>query len=62
MSFFRMMIAACLAGGLAHVDTVNDAVVCIIIAAGFWCFTSDPLPAAIERGLDDYAKKWRDSR
>ena len=59
MSLPRTIIGACLAGGIAHADDLSTAAFCVLVAIFAWAWTSDPLPGAIERGLEDFARRYR---
>jgi hypothetical protein len=65
MTFARMLILAITTAVMVHVtaDTEGEVIYHMLltsfVAYVAWSFTSDPLPSAIESGLDAYAKKWR---
>lgn len=59
MTFGRSLITALLAGGLAHAQTGEAACFVVLIWTGAWQFTDDPLPDAIRKGLNDFAKEHR---
>jgi hypothetical protein len=59
MTFPRALITAGMAAGFSHYagDGGSQAVIAAIGWAAWAIFASDPLPAAIERGLDAYRRK-----
>ncbi len=60
MTFTRALILAFMAGDFAKNDGVGQHLVAVLIAAVLWfTLTSDPLPAAVERGLQSFAKRYR---
>jgi hypothetical protein len=58
MTFIRALITAGMAAGLAHYAGDDD-LVAVVAAIGYcaWQFTTDPLPAAVERGLEDFRER-----
>lgn len=59
MTFARMLIAAILIVALSHADTWHDFLGAIVLAWIAWSFTTDPLPAAINRGLEAFKERHR---
>ncbi|MEN2746445.1 hypothetical protein [Sphingomonas sp. T9W2] len=59
MTFGRALVTALLAGGLAHAQTGDAALQMVAVWFLAWQFTSDPLPDAIRKGLNDFAKEHR---
>jgi hypothetical protein len=64
MTFARMLILAITTATLVHAfgvpgDRAEFVLWTLLASYVAWSFTTDPLPGAIERGLDHYAKKWR---
>lgn len=60
MTFPRAIIIALMASMLvkANGDTGGN-FAAIAIGGLMWAFTTDPLPAAIERGLEEFRRKYR---
>jgi hypothetical protein len=58
MTFIRAFITAAMAAGLAHYAG-DDGNQIVVTAIGYcaWQFTTDPLPAAVERGLKDFRER-----
>lgn len=60
MTFTRALLIAFMAGEFAKTDDLMRHLVVVLIAAALWfTLTSDPLPAAIDRGLQSFAKRYR---
>jgi hypothetical protein len=64
MTFNRAIVIAMMANLFGHCDgrgmeLIFEYVLVMLIGSILWHLTTDPLPGAIERGLDAYAKKWR---
>ncbi|WP_242115495.1 hypothetical protein [Sphingomonas lacusdianchii] len=59
MTFGRALITALLAGGLSHAQTGDTVLQMVAVWFIAWQFTSDPLPDAIHKGLNDFAKEHR---
>jgi hypothetical protein len=60
MTFTRALAIAFMAGEFAKNDDWGPRAAAALIAAAVWLFlTSDPLPAAIDRGLQSFAKRYR---
>lgn len=59
MTMDRAFLTAALAAGLAHSDSIDEAGVCVIVWGLLWLMTSDPLPAAIERGLEAFRRRYQ---
>jgi hypothetical protein len=59
MTFGRALLIALFAGGLARASSGETGVVLACLFWMTWQFTSDPLPAAIRKGLNDFAKEHR---
>lgn len=58
MNFRRAFIIGLMAGLLVRGDGgILHHLVVAALGGFLWWLTSDPLPAAIERGLDDYRRK-----
>lgn len=60
MSFPRGCIIALMAGLTAHGDgDAADLFVVALIGQALWWLAPDPLPGAIKRGLEDFAREYR---
>lgn len=60
MSFARAVLIAFMAGEFASSSNPTERLIAVAIAAAIWSgMTTDPLPAAIERGLHAFAKRYR---
>lgn len=60
MSFARAVLIAFMAGEFASSSDPVEHLTAIAIAAAIWFgLTTDPLPAAVERGLQAFAKRYR---
>jgi len=60
MSFARVLIAAWLTAEFVRHEDGDARIAIIAIAAlAWWLATADPLPAAIERGLEAFAQRYR---
>jgi len=57
MTFARMLIAVILVVRLGHTEIWHDFLGCIAAAGAAWSCTTDPLPAAIDRGLEAFKKR-----
>jgi hypothetical protein len=60
MTFIRALITAAMAAGFAHYAG-DDGNQIVVAAIGYcaWQFTTDPLPAAVERGLEDFRERYQ---
>ena len=60
MSFTRALVIAFLTASFIKSPLGTEQLAAIGFAAVIWFFfTSDPLPAAVERGLQVFAKRYR---
>lgn len=59
MTFSRLLIAAILMVALGDAGTWQNFVGCIVVAWIAWSFTTDPLPAAIDRGLEAFKNRYQ---
>ena len=66
MTFSRAAIIALMTAALVYIlmradsDEGSTAIgLVLFVAYGCWQLTSDPLPAAIERGLEDFVRRHR---
>jgi hypothetical protein len=60
MTFPRAFIIAMMANLLGRGDgSLLHYVVVLAVTAPLWYFTSDPLPAAIDRGLEAFKKRYQ---
>lgn len=60
MSFARAFVIAVMAGVITRSDDlVTGAAVAWLVGGVAWLFLTDPLPGAIRRGLEAYAKDYR---
>ncbi|QBE91928.1 hypothetical protein DRN02_007800 [Sphingomonas paucimobilis] len=60
MTFTRALLIAFMAAEIAKTDDLIQHLVVVLIAGALWfTLTSDPLPAAVERGLFAFAKRYR---
>ena len=57
MTFARMVIMAMLIVALGHAETWQDYAGYILLAFAAWSTTDDPLPAAVDRGLEAFKKR-----
>lgn len=58
MTFPRALIIAAMAAAFAHyAGDDGSQIIVAFVAWAVWSFTTDPLPDAIERGLDTYRRK-----
>lgn len=60
MTFARAVLIAFMAGEFASSSDPTEHLIAVAIAAAIWFgLTTDPLPAAVERGLIAFAKRYR---
>jgi len=59
MTFARMLITAILIVALGEADTWHNFVGVIVVAWIAWSFTTDPLPAAIDSGLEAFKNRYQ---
>jgi hypothetical protein len=59
MTFARLLIGAILVVALEHADTWHDFLGVIVFAWIAWSFTTDPLPAAIDRGIEAFKNRYQ---
>jgi hypothetical protein len=57
MTFIRTLIAAILIVALGDANNWHDFLGVIVVAWIAWSFTTDPLPAAINRGLEAFKER-----
>ena len=59
MTFGRALLIALFAGALARAHSMETSVILACLFWAGWQFTSDPLPGAIRKGLEEFAKDYR---
>lgn len=59
MTFARTLIAAILIVALGDADNWHNFLSVIVVAGIAWSFTTDPLPAAIDRGLELFKDRYQ---
>lgn len=59
MTFQRAVVIAVMTDIMVTGQGTWASVAAVVLGGALWFFTDDPLPGAIERGLEDFARKHR---
>jgi hypothetical protein len=59
MTFTRAWTIAIMVRLLDRSDGVGGVLLAFAVTAPLWYLTSDPLPAAVKRGLENFAREYR---
>jgi hypothetical protein len=59
MTFTRAFVIAVMTSLLLRDSSVEGFAAAIGLGGFLWLFTTDPLPAAVKRGLENFAKDYR---